>query len=464
MSTRTIDDKPRGEAEQRLIAEIEKKHGKTVDQLREEREKRVSDAIELRVPDRVPVNVGTGVFAARYAGLPASAMYYDHAAYAEASKKMLLYFEPDNGGMGVGSSGLVLGLLDCKQYLWPGGNLPPDGTYQFVEGEYMKADEYDRFLSDPADFIVRDYLPRTYGAFKPLVDLPPFGHLVGPKELASIIYMLYRPDFKVLTSILKSLSRPEFEELLRLLDRVEQEQQRLGKMAVAFGAELARLGFPGGGGAGAPAGGSGSLFAPFDSISDRLRGMRGAMLDMFRRPEKLLTACDKILEWEMSVAVPAKRDARGSPVRAGMPLHRGSDGFMSLKDFEKFYWPTLKKAIEAKVELGYTATPFFEGIWDDRLEYLLDLPKGKVVFYCEKTDVFKAKKILGGHMCIQGGVPPTLLQAGSPSDVEEHCKKLIEIVGKDGGFILSAGSAIDFARPENIKAMVDSAKKYGRYS
>ena len=84
MSTRTIDDKPRGEAEQRLIAEIEKKHGKTVDQLREEREKRVSDAIELRVPDRVPVNVGTGVFAARYAGLPASAMYYDHAAYAEA--------------------------------------------------------------------------------------------------------------------------------------------------------------------------------------------------------------------------------------------------------------------------------------------------------------------------------------------------------------------------------------------
>jgi uroporphyrinogen-III decarboxylase len=63
-------------------------------------------------------------------------------------------------------------------------------------------------------------------------------------------------------------------------------------------------------------------------------------------------------------------------------------------------------------------------------------------------------------MCIQGGVPPTLLQAGSPQDVEEHCKKLIQAVGKGGGFILGAGSAIDYAKPENVKAMVDSVKKY----
>ncbi len=116
-----------------------------------------------------------------------------------------------------------------------------------------------------------------------------------------------------------------------------------------------------------------------------------------------------------------------------------------------------------KVALGYTVTPFFEGIWDDRLEYLLDLPKGKVVFHCEKTDVFKAKQVIGRHLCIQGGVPPTILQTGSPQDVEAHCKRLIETVGKGGGFILSAGSVIDNATPANIRAMVDAVKKYGRY-
>jgi len=79
----------------------------------------------------------------------------------------------------------------------------------------------------------------------------------------------------------------------------------------------------------------------------------------------------------------------------------------------------------------------------------------------EKTDMFKAKEVLGGHICIQGNVPPTLLEVGSPQDVEEYCKKLIKVCGKSGGFILSAGSAIDQSKPENIKAMVDSAKKYG---
>jgi hypothetical protein len=446
--------------EKTLIAEIEKKHGKSVEQLLFEREKRVRDATELKIPDRVPVVLGTGVFAARYAGLTASTMYYDHSAYRAASKNMLLDFEPDNGPAGIGSSGLVLQLLDSRQYRWPGGNLPADGTYQFVEGEYMKADEYDHFLSNPADFIIRRYLPRTYGAFDLLYRHKPLDHQSDNRELADILGMLYRPDFNVLITILDELKRPELNGILEKLRLVQKEQLELAGKSVAFSAEMERLGFPSGV---SISGYAGSTFAPFDTISDRLRGMRGAMIDMFRSTEKLLAACDRILDWEMRVAVPTKSDRRGNPSKSGMPLHRGSDGFMSRRDFDKFYWPTLKKAIEKKIDLGYIVTQFFEGIWDDRLEYLLDLPKCKIVFYCEKTDIFKAKKVLGSHMCIQGGVPPTILQTGSPQDVEEHCKKLCQIVGKDGGFILSAGSAIDYARPANIMAMVDSVKKYGRY-
>jgi hypothetical protein len=448
------------DSEQALISTIEKKHGKTVEQLLLEREKRVRDATELKIPDRVPVVLSTGVFAARYAGLTASTMYYDHSAYRAASKKMILDFEPDNGPAGIGSSGLVLQILDSRQYRWPGGNLPADGTYQFVEGEYMKADEYDHFLSDPADFIIRRYLPRTYGAFDLLYRLKPLDHQSDHRELADILGMLYRPDFNVLITILDELKRPELNGILEKLRLVQKKQLELTGKSLAFNAEMERLGFPSG--IGTP-GYAGSTFAPFDTISDRLRGMRGAMIDMFRSTDKLLAACDRILDWEMRAAVPAKPDRRGNPAKSGMPLHRGSDGFMSRRDFDKLYWPTLKKAIEKKIDLGYIVTPFFEGIWDDRLEYLLDLPKGKVVFYCEKTDIFRAKKVLGGHMCIQGGVPPTILQAGSTQDVEEQCKKLCQVVGKDGGFILSAGSAIDYARPSNIMAMVDSVKKYGRY-
>jgi uroporphyrinogen-III decarboxylase len=136
---------------------------------------------------------------------------------------------------------------------------------------------------------------------------------------------------------------------------------------------------------------------------------------------------------------------------------------MSKEQFEKFYWSELKECIEYNIEMGYMAAPFWEGIWDERLEYLLDLPKGKVIFHCEKTDIFKAKEVIGDHMCIQGGVPPTLLQAGSPQDVEEYCKKLIKVVGKNGGYIMGAGSSIDYAKPENVKTMIDTCKKYGWY-
>jgi hypothetical protein len=427
---------------QNLIDKIEKKHGKSIMQLIEEREKRVKDAIELREPDRVPVMLGTGVFAARYAGLKASAIYYDKAAYREACKKMLLEFEPDDTiGPVLGNSGPVMELLDERQYRWPGGNQPDDLSFQFVEAEYMKADEYDIFLEDPSDFVLRYYLPRTYGLLAPLPKLPPLRTLI------------FGQGIQGLTSILTS---PEYRKIGEILVRVEKEQEKLRKEGTEFVEEMGRLGFP----SQFMGQGRGITFTPFDVISDRLRGMRGIMLDMFRCPDKLLAACDKIMGWWISNTLPAEPDPRGNPRRAGMPLHRGSDGFMSDVQFNRFYWPHLKQSIEKNIELGFVAAPFWEGIWDNRLEYLLDLPKGKVIFHCEKTDIIKAKKVLGGHMCIQGGVPPTLLQAGSPQDVEEYCKKLIQVIGKGGGFIMGVGSVIDYAKPENVKAMVASVKKY----
>jgi hypothetical protein len=431
---------------QRLRNDIEKKHGKTVDQLRNEREKRINDAIMLRLPDRVPVSIQTGVFACRYAGIPISTMYYDHVAYWEACVKTIVDFEPDSGNiMAAGTSGLVNELLDVRTQRWPGGNLPPDIPYQFVEGEYMKEGEYDIFLSDPSDFLLRHYLPRIYGTLEPLAKLPPIRNMVGG----------------FFGGIIGILALPEFKELGEKLSRAAAEQDRLMKVSIELSEMAEQLGYPsqfGVRGRGIGVGG-----APFDMVSDFLRGMRGAMLDMYRCPEKLLAACEMIQEWRFSEAAPAILDNQGNPPRVFMALHRGSDGFMSIKQFEKFYWPGLKKAILKAIDLGYIVAPFFEGVWDDRLEYLLELPRGKVIFWCERTDVFKAKEVLGDHMCIQGGVPPTLLQTGSPQDIEEHCKRLIKVVGKGGGLIVGPGSAMDFAKPENVKAMVDSVKKYGGY-
>ena len=469
MTTTRIDSPARVDEEEnkRLRDAIEKRTGKSPEQLRAEREKRIADAIELREPDRVPVTIAGGYFAARYCGLTASVAYYDPVTYRQALKKTALDLEPDSapGAVASGGSGPALEILDAKQTRWPGGTLPPDVTHQFVEGEYMKEDEYDLFLSDPTDFTLRYYLPRIYGALAPLAHLPPLMTGAGA----------------AITGLVEIFTRPEFRKVADALYRAGQEQAKWRAAMAGFEDEMASLGFPTASGFGRMAGdppsspqqtifdispgglGRGVGGAPFDAVSDFYRGMRGSMLDMFRRPEKLLAACDKIMELRLARATPLEPARRTRLRRMGMPLHRGAEGFMSKEQFETFYWPGLKQAILANIELGYVAAPFFEGHFGDRLEYLLELPKGKVVCRFEHTDMARAKAILGDHFCIEGNVPSSLLQLASPAEVDEYCKNLIKACAKGGGFILSHGSSIDEAKPANVKAMIDAAKKYGTY-
>ena len=73
----------------------------------------------------------------------------------------------------------------------------------------------------------------------------------------------------------------------------------------------------------------------------------------------------------------------------------------------------------------------------------------------------EGKEILKGHICIKGDVPATMLSLGKPEEITTYCKKLIDTVGKGGGFILSTGCTCPVdAKFENVKAMVDTAKNY----
>ena len=56
-----------------------------------------------------------------------------------------------------------------------------------------------------------------------------------------------------------------------------------------------------------------------------------------------------------------------------------------------------------------------------------------------------------------------MLCTGTPDEVKDRCKKLIDVVGKGGGFIMDAGATIDEEKPENIRAMLEFTKEYGVY-
>jgi uroporphyrinogen-III decarboxylase len=184
------------------------------------------------------------------------------------------------------------------------------------------------------------------------------------------------------------------------------------------------------------------------------------MMDMYRVPDKLIKVCEMYVQQNLERAAAYAKVAKNK--RVFMALHRGSDGFMSIDQFKTFYWPTYKKVVMGLIDLGLTPVPFYEGIWDQRLEFLKEFPKGKTIAHFAQTNMKLAKEVLGGHTCIMGDVPSSILQVGTVEQVKAYCKQLIDDCGKDGGLIVTH-MPIDEANPKLVKAMIDFTREYGVY-
>jgi len=74
--------------------------------------------------------------------------------------------------------------------------------------------------------------------------------------------------------------------------------------------------------------------APFDMIGDFIRGTRGIMVDMFRRPDKLIAAMEKVAPMLIDMGIRAKKTGN---LFVSIPLHKGADGFMSTEQHKTFY-------------------------------------------------------------------------------------------------------------------------------
>ncbi len=403
------------------------------------RAQRIVDVFNVKEPDRVPVSLPLGNLPFILHGVSMHDVMYDIGkgidacqAFNEKYSEELEYF-----AVPFAAPAKAFEILDYKLYAWPGHGLSLDAPqYQFVEGEYMTVEEYDDLIRDPSDFWLRTYLPRIFGSFESFRMLAPL------------------PDIlEIPTGQLMPLALPQVQDTLqRLIDAGKEIQKRneISAKRMSFG----------------PANGFPSTMgllnvAPFDAIGDTLRGTRGIMMDMFRHPNKLLKAIDVMTDLIIHSILHNPMFSRSLTVI--FPLHKGADGWMSQKQFETFYWPSLKKVMDALIQEGIICLMFAEGGYTTRLETVTDFPKGSVVWWFDQTDMLKAKKILGSKFCIQGNVPSSLIVTGSAADVKQCCRKLIEGCAKGGGYILAAGCVADNPKLENLQAMLAAVREYGVY-
>jgi uroporphyrinogen-III decarboxylase len=403
-----------------------------------EKAQRFIRAYEVEEPDRVPVSLPAANWPAYLAGTDLKTVMYDYDKLQQVWKQFHEEYETDLAlSPGLVPPARAYDLLGYKLYAYPGHGLPENATgIQYVEGEYMKEDEYDLLIKDPSDFWMRVYIPRVFKPFQSWKFLSPFTSII---EAPVFWFMPY--------------INPQLQASAQTLIDVGKELAQWTKMLGEFSQWVQESGYP------VPQ----MLLAkaPFDTIGDTLRGTKGIIKDMYRHPEKLLEAIEVVTDFTIRQTIEAANAAQSSA--AVFPLHKGADGFMSPKQFEKFYWPSLKKVCDALINEGIRPELFAEGSYTTRLETVNEFSKGDVSWLLDKTDMAKAKKVVGSTCCISGNVPTSLLVTGGYKDVKEYCRKLIEVCAPGGGFILAGGAMVDQGNPENLRAMMDAAREYGIY-
>jgi hypothetical protein len=397
----------------------------------------------VQEPDRVPVTGIAGMLPMAMAGLDYHGSIYNPDKALEASLAFNRPYAEEldtvTPSMFFTVPATAFDLLDNRLYVYPGHGMPLDGKgFQYVEGEYMMDDEYEAFLRDPSDFWLRTYLPRVYGVFEPLKHVDPLTDITE-------MYAMQLP----------ALARPDVQAMLQRLLDAGRELARFFQIKAPEMASYAADGH-----ASAPAGGFAK--APFDTLGDTLRGTKGILTDMHRQPDKLLRALDVVADLTIASLLGSPMVARGIVV--GFPLHKGADGWMSEEQFLTFYWPSLRKVINALVEEGLIVSLFAEGSYNTRLHLVNEFPKGALHWLFDRTDMAKAKRILGADCSIGGNVPSSLLVMGTPEEVFEASRRLIETCAPGGGYVLAPGAVPEFPRLGNLRAMARAAREYGVYA
>ncbi len=411
---------------------------KTPEELLAERSQRMLDAYAMRVPDRIPITLGISYLAAEMGGVSHADLYRDTALQRRLIVEALKRFGPDDS-LGPWHDPRPSEAVGDRMTKWPGWQLPEGSSFQFDEHEFMKAEDYPAFLEDPTDWAIRTYLPRAFSELEGLAMLPPLG-------------MSLFGYYNLLNSAV--LTAPPVQHAFEAMTKAAAAQATwLGEQAELIKAQTA-IGVP-------PVAWLAALIeAPFDFMSDTLRGMRGIFMDLRKRPDQLLAAEQKVLRFQVEHAK-ALCALLGIPY-AFIPLHRGSDGFMSIAQFEKFYWPQLEDMLLQLVEAGITPVVYYEGIWTERAEYLARLPKAKTIGLFQNSDMQRIKDTAGTAMCISGGMPNALLKTGPASAIREKTHELCETLGKGGGYVMAAYvNELEGSDPDLVQVWVDATKEYG---
>ena len=394
------------------------------EELYQQRLRRYVTAMRNEKPDCVPIRPFVAEFTAKYAGYTCQEVAHDYTKAFEAAIKCAREFDWDAvvPNMVYVWTGLAQA-AGLRYYGIPGIGMPHDVGFNYIEpaedNAFMQPDEYDALIDDPTGFLYSVWLPRVS------TEISKMG------EPAT-----YRNNLALVKSAMAMLS-----------------------YFYAFGPQVGRMRTE----CGTVSAISGIFKAPFDILADKLRGYVGLTMDMHTQPDKVLKACEALMPHLCNVGLTTADPQKQVPI--GFWLHRGCVPFINPRQFDSHYWPTLKPIIEEFWKQGHQTLFYAEGSWDYHYNAFAELPDRSIVFHADRGDIFKAHATFGHKFCLSGGIPNVLLSYGKPDEVRAHCRKVIDGVAKDGGYIADASAIMqDDTSTENLRVMTNFIREYGVYS
>ena len=392
--------------------------------LYQERFNRYVTALRNEKPDRIPIRPFVAEFTAKYAGYTCQDVAIDYSKAFEAAIKCAKEFDWDAvvPNMVYVNLGLAMA-AGLRYYGIPGIHIPPDVGFNYIEpseeGAFMKADEYDLLIDDPTGFLYNVWFPRV------ATEVTKMGEA-----------STYRNNLALVKSAMAMLA-----------------------YFYAFGPQIQRLRSE----CGTASAIAGIFKAPFDIIADKLRGYVGLTMDMHTQPDKVLRACEALAPHLCHVGLTTADPGKQVPI--GFWMHRGCVPFINPRQFHSHFWPTLKPCIEEFWKHGHQTLFYAEGKWDHHLDDFATLPERSIVFHVDQGDIFLAHRKLHHKFALSGGIPNVLLSYGKPDEVRQHCRKVLEGVARDGGYIADASAIMqDDTSIENLRVMTEVVREHGVYS
>jgi hypothetical protein len=380
-----------------------------IEELKKERTLLFSDLFAGKTPKRVPVSNPMAIEAcATYCGASVAETYWDHARIEEVLDKVGANFICDVGA-GVGRRyPFYYQLLDAKPFI-----MSSSGHMQHPNVHGMETEDYDYLIKSPLDCIIERILPRLYRALDTT------------------------PELKMLA--LAKAQKAQYDDF-----------GATGAIGAKLAAKYGYASVPGG-----------ATTAPFDFLADFFRSFTSINGDLRRYPEKVILACEAL-----TPLLVKKGQIVGPPPKFGstvIPLHMGP--FLQTKDFEKFYWPSLKKQVEMLTEMGINVQLFVEDDYTRFLDYLQELPANTILRF-EYGDPKLFTEKLGKKFIISGFYPISILHEGTQEQALDAVKKLLDTVMPRSRFWFNPDKGPMDTHGnfnENMKVVLEYVYEHGNY-